>query len=101
MDWQRLSKYVKERRIELGMSKREAVRRAQVGDRTWMAVENDGKPVEDHTWAGIARALEWTPASISLVLEGGEPQLLTESDTVQHQIDELTRRVERLEAKAD
>lgn len=102
VDWKRLAEHIRRRRIELGISKREAVRRAGIGSNTWLALENDGKPIEDHNWANIARAMEWTPGSIQAVLIGGDPEHApNETDGITEQIAELRRRIERLEAKAN
>jgi len=67
-DWDRLAQAVRERRIALGLSKRQAINVAGVSSTTWLKVENDGTAVEDKSWAGIARALNWDSSSVLKVL---------------------------------
>lgn len=97
-NWKRLAGLVNKRRVELGISKREAIRRAKVGNNTWLTLENDGRPVEDHLWSRMAAAIEWTPDSFRSVLDGGEPTPADADDIPLREIvEDLRRRVERLE----
>jgi len=89
---------VNERRIELGMSKRQVITKAEVGNKQWLALENDGTAVADHMWARMAKAIGWSPRSFRQVLAGGDPEPIEEpADVLADRLDDLERRVERLE----
>lgn len=65
----RLAKAVRERRIELGLSVREASKRAAMSRNTWQALEEGTRATRDHNYAGIEQALEWPPGRVLAILE--------------------------------
>jgi transcriptional regulator with XRE-family HTH domain len=86
----------------LRLSQNDVAQAAGVTERTYRQVEKaeagDRTPT---TLRGIAEALGWTPASIDLVVDGGEPQVatVTGDGDLQRQVAELTARLEALEAR--
>lgn len=66
---QRLAKAVRERRIELRLSVREASKRAGISRNTWQAVEEGTRAMRDHNYAGVEQALEWPPGHVLAILE--------------------------------
>jgi DNA-binding XRE family transcriptional regulator len=71
-DLERLGKAVKARRIELFSARLKAAKAAGVSKDTWQRVE-DGKPVQEQTYAKVEDALRWAPGSCAAVAEGREP----------------------------
>lgn len=98
-DWQRLAKRIANRRVQLGFSKREAIRRSGLSSTTWLKVENDAEPIADSTWSGVEIALQWEPGSVAAVLDGGDETPMPTPASTTEQIDELFRRIERLESR--
>lgn len=84
-DWMRLSRAVRDRREELGLTQNEAANRSEGGVSlaTWRNIETGFRP----PWrrAGllaVCRVLGWTPESIERILAGEGPEavkLLTPS----------------------
>jgi hypothetical protein len=70
---QRLGLLVVARRKELGLSIREAARRAGVMRPTWTGLEEGSRRTADYNFAAMERTLSWGPGSIEAVLTGGEP----------------------------
>jgi hypothetical protein len=70
---QRLGLLVVARRKELGLSIREAARRAGVMRPTWTGLEEGSRRTADYNFAAMERTLSWGPGSIEAVLSGGEP----------------------------
>src|SRR5690606_25200823 len=71
-DLARLGSRVRQRRLELGLTQRDAAMAAGVSDQTWLNVER-GTKVRDRTLVGVDRALGWQAGSAQRVAEGGEP----------------------------
>jgi len=71
---QRLGELVLARRHELGLSLREAARRAGIMRPTWTGMEHGSRRTAAYNFAAIERALDWRPGSIEAVLAGGEPE---------------------------
>lgn len=69
-----LASYVKLRRKQLGLTRVEAARKAEMSDVTWHRVE-EGTLRRPTTYDKIEHALDWTPSSCQAVLAGGEPTL--------------------------
>lgn len=69
---QRLSRMVKERRLELRLSVRAAAGRAGIDRGTWMALEEGSRKTQDSSYAGIQAALEWPAGHIIKILS--EPE---------------------------
>jgi transcriptional regulator with XRE-family HTH domain len=63
---------VRQRRLELGLTQREAALTAKVSDTTWLTVER-GEKVSGRTLAGVERALRWRMGSAAAVADGREP----------------------------
>lgn len=110
MNWQDLAIAVGARRNALGLSKRQAIAAAGVSSNTWLKLENDAEPISQHLWRKVEVALDWEHGSIEAVLEGGAPTVsptlderverLVKSDIRRADlVDELLRRVERLEGR--
>src|SRR4051812_29635712 len=72
----RLGHLVLARRKELGLSIREAARRAGVMRPTWTGLELGVRRTADYNFAAMERTLEWGAGSIETVLGGGEPTAL-------------------------
>src|SRR4051794_1358785 len=70
---QRLGELVLARRQELGLSLREAARRAGIMRPTWTGMEHGSRRTAAYNFAAIERALDWRPGSIEAVLAGGQP----------------------------
>jgi transcriptional regulator with XRE-family HTH domain len=70
---QRLGQHVMTRRKELGLSVREAARRAGVMRATWTGLEQGSRRTADYNFAAVERVLEWQPGSLARVAEGGDP----------------------------
>lgn len=88
----RLGRYVRRRRLELGLSIDEA--RAAGGGMsatTWSRVEK-GLKVRDLTYGGVDQALKWITGSSDETLAGGEPTPIEAREVADstHAADELT-----------
>src|SRR3954453_21941659 len=70
---QRLGELVLARRHELGLSLREAARRAGIMRPTWTGMEHGSRRTAAYNFAAIERALDWRSGSIEAVLAGGQP----------------------------
>jgi transcriptional regulator with XRE-family HTH domain len=71
---QRLGELVLARRHELGLSLREAARRAGIMRPTWTGMEHGSRRTAAYNFAAIERALDWRSGSIEAVLAGGQPE---------------------------
>jgi hypothetical protein len=71
-DRRRLGQLVLARRKELGLSIREAARRASVMRPTWTGLEQGTRRTADYNFAAMERTLEWGPGSIESILSGGD-----------------------------
>lgn len=70
-DWPALAHVVRERRLELGVvSQKAAAAKANVHVNTWNALEN-GKPVSMESLGAIAKALQWSGATLVAILREG------------------------------
>lgn len=65
---------------------------------TWLKAENEGVAIEDRSFARIDKALNWEAGSVLSILTGGEPVEIPEPPGMQEQLDDLRRRIERLES---
>jgi transcriptional regulator with XRE-family HTH domain len=76
-DWQRVGKYVVDRRVELGFKTRSDLASAvQVTARTLGDIENGRRGNFDAvTIASLERVLGWETGSLKRIADGGEPQL--------------------------
>lgn len=71
--WARLAEAIRERRTALGLSVSAGAEAGGMNRETWTNAENAKRQLSEHRWAGMERALRWTPGSISTILEGGQP----------------------------
>ena len=71
-----LADLVKNRRIELNLSVRQAAENAGVARNTWAAVEDGTRRTADNNYAGIERALQWAQGSILRIRRGLEPSVI-------------------------
>lgn len=78
-DLARLASRVRQRRLELGLTQRDASIAAGVSDQTWVNVER-GDKVSDRTLAGVERALGWQAGAAAGVAAGGEPAVTAGPD---------------------
>ncbi|MEV0616220.1 helix-turn-helix transcriptional regulator [Nonomuraea sp. NPDC050404] len=93
-DWPALARVVRERRIQLGIvNQRAAAARADVHVNTWNALEN-GKVVSMESLEAIAKALEWSTATLVAVLRG--PAEDHEQRPARHRVALNLRRLRRL-----
>jgi transcriptional regulator with XRE-family HTH domain len=65
----RLGRLVRERRLALDLSQRDAAVRAKISNQTWLNVEN-GRSVSERTLSRIERVLDWSPGTIETILAG-------------------------------
>jgi transcriptional regulator with XRE-family HTH domain len=80
-DWERLGDYVVARRTALGMKDRRAFSAATgITDRTLGKLEN-GKRVSASTLGAVENHLGWSPGSCRRILAGGEPSVVSGSET--------------------
>lgn len=94
---------VRERRLALGLSQREAATDAGVSDQTWVNVEQ-GRKVSERTLSGVNRALRWEPGSAEAALDGREPTALLvdpNSPVTRAEVDELRRRLDEVIRRLD
>lgn len=69
----RLGRYVRRRRIDLGLSIDEAaILGGKMSPTTWSRVEQ-GKKARELTYGGVERALKLASGSVRAILAGGEP----------------------------
>lgn len=61
------------RRAELGLSRAELARRADVDPKTLQTLEQDRRWPQDVNRAKIEQALGWAPGSLEAIRDGGEP----------------------------
>lgn len=61
------------RRAELGLSRAELARRADVDPKTLQTLERDRRWPQDVNRAKIEQALGWAPGSLEAIRDGGEP----------------------------
>jgi transcriptional regulator with XRE-family HTH domain len=65
---------VRERRLRLGLTQRQAAEACGVSDRTFIRIEKGTSPLaRDLTLSRLDEGLEWEPGSAQRVLDGGEP----------------------------
>lgn len=77
--WLRVAQQVKARRLDLGLSQRQAAGLADISHTTWTHLEKHHQPISDATKVGMAKALRWRPGAIDLLLAGfGGESLLAE-----------------------
>jgi transcriptional regulator with XRE-family HTH domain len=72
-DWARMVTAVKERRLALGLSAREAANQAGINRATWSTMEGGERRLSRHLWSPVERVLLWEPGSIEQILAGGDP----------------------------
>lgn len=94
--WQRLAELVRLRREERRLSQRQLGADAGTTDRLISDIERAVRVnYEPATLRAVARALGWTPDSVDLIRDGGEPE---EADIDEPSVGE---RMERMEAALD
>jgi len=97
----RLGAAIRARRAELdGATQAELSRAAGISETTWNIAER-GMAVSARSRQRIARALGWTPGSVDVVLDGGDPTLaepdsVAPSSTDVAQMQEQVARLERV-----
>ncbi|MFF5228416.1 helix-turn-helix domain-containing protein [Dactylosporangium sp. NPDC000521] len=69
----RLARMIRERRVELRLSERQAALRAGIARNTWASAEEGARQPAERSIASIEAALAWLPGSIERILAGGEP----------------------------
>lgn len=101
----RLAAAVGARRIELGLSVREAAKRAGVDRDTWTAIEEGTRNTRADKYAGIEQALMWVRGSIEAILGGGRATNIGEErgplDELDQKIEWFREEAERVEADRD
>lgn len=60
---------MRQRRIALDLSQRDAAARARISNQTWLNVEN-GRGASDRSMARIERALDWPSGTAAAILAG-------------------------------
>lgn len=74
----RLAEAIRKRRLRLGLSVREAAKRAGVAQNTWAGAEKGTQRTAEYNYAGLERTLMWAQGSVDELLAGGEPTELDE-----------------------
>lgn len=96
---QGLAKLIQRRRLDLGLSVRQAAETAGIARNTWASAEDGSRQTSDTNFAAIERALRWTPGSISQVKAGGAPNELPDAPsstrTTSNDADEALIRIMR------
>lgn len=72
----RLAGFIRKRRLELGISARQAAEAAGIARNTWTAAEEGSRRTSETNYAAIERALRWAPGSISRIKTGEGPEPL-------------------------
>jgi hypothetical protein len=80
-DLHRLAGLVQRRRVELRLGIEPAAKLAEMSKDTWKRVEA-GLKVRATSYTGMEAALHWVPGSCQRILEGGDPIIFTEADSV-------------------
>lgn len=70
----RLAGKVKARRLQLGLSVRQAAETADIARNTWTALEDGSKKTAETSYAAVERTLRWAAGSINTIKAGGEPR---------------------------
>lgn len=79
-DWQRLARYVRERRDELGLTQEEIATRGGPSTATLRLIETGTQDsYRAKSLRQLAEALRWTPESPRAILAGREPEEVQES----------------------
>lgn len=68
----RLAKYVRERRLELGLAIKRAAAQAGMSKDTWTRIER-GETVRGMSYAKVDTTLGWAVGSCEAILRGSEP----------------------------
>jgi hypothetical protein len=93
-DWQRVGRAIEQRINELSLTVAE-IDRLGVSDKTLKGYLGGQPIVRKDKRRKLCGALRWTPRSIDLILDGGEPEELPAPDP------EIIERLSRLEARFD
>lgn len=93
----RLARYVKDRRLHLGLARQRAADLAGMSKDTWKRIE-EGTGVRDMSYVKLDPVLQWAPGSARAVLHGGEPILVRPAEESGAEIAE--RPVEDLDERA-
>ncbi|MET0492889.1 MAG: hypothetical protein ABW000_07125 [Actinoplanes sp.] len=94
-----LSRVVRDRRLEMGLSVNAAAKHAGINRLTWTAIEDGSRRTQEHNYAGVERALQWAAGSIQQLLSGeGQPALVDGWETWPHEA--FSEFLERTAARA-
>lgn len=110
--WHQLGSVIAERRVTLGLSKREAARRAGISDTLWAHMEKGERQIapgvsippspRHETMARIARALEVSLSDLYAVIGRDQPGNTTgAASSLDGRLDAMEIRVGRVEEKVD
>lgn len=94
--WDYVANAVKRRRLELGISQREAASRAGVSPTTWASLETRKQRIDDLSRPKFCAALGWRSDSIDLILIGEEP-IIDETYEPIPSLEVVAQRVKALE----
>ncbi|WP_146755545.1 transcriptional regulator [Micromonospora saelicesensis] len=86
-----LARKVRARRVELGLSVRAAAQAAEMDRNTWSYLEDGSKKTAEFKYAGIERALQWEPGSVTAILDGRDPTPVTAPSEADDEEIELVR----------
>lgn len=81
LDLRRLAEAVQARRLQIGLSIREAATTAAISKDTWMRVER-GDAVRHLTYDKIDSILGWTAGDCTKIARGGEPVAVSKGVTI-------------------
>lgn len=87
MDWDRLARQIRERRLSLGLAQAEVAERARLTPVTVSRLENS-HPAKTRTLWKLDRGLAWKPGSAERILGGGEPIVMPSPSEVYTDADE-------------
>ncbi|MBM7788901.1 helix-turn-helix domain-containing protein [Tenggerimyces flavus] len=74
MDWERLGRFAKDRRLELARTQGEVAQLGGLGSLGTIRRIESGKSVKELSLAKLDHGLDWRPGSAARVLAGGYPE---------------------------
>lgn len=96
-DWGRVGRYVRERRMQLGLKQKQT---PDVSAATWSKIENAAADsYKPFVLANIERTLGWPAGTIGLIGAGGEPP--SETNDLATRVASLEERFTRIEQTLD
>lgn len=95
-----VGKLLKQRRMTLGLSVKDASNAADMSDTTWTNIEA-GRKVSDRNWARAGMGVQWQPDALDVLTKGDTPVEVApaSSDPVIDLLTQMDARLQRLEER--